>query len=410
MQTLKQEKYQAAKTHQERLKTLSLRRLFEDDKKRAQKFSCEVGGLYLDYSKNHITTETINILCDYADSCGLSESIEALFTGKKVNNTENKAALHTALRFQGQPISIEEHEVDTARKRMATCVKKIHSGEWLGFTNKPITDVINIGIGGSDLGPRMVTDALKAFHKNIKVSFVANVDGADLTDTLEDKKPETTLFIIASKTFTTLETLANAKSAKQWLINNGCPQDGLQQHFIAASTNSSAAQSFGVTEENIFPMWDWVGGRYSLWSAIGLPIAIAIGMDNFTSLLSGAHTMDEHYSQTPLKNNMPAIAALIAFWYSQFWGAKTQAVLPYSQRLQRLPAFLQQLDMESLGKSVDKEGRALSYSSGNIIWGTEGTNGQHSFHQLLHQGTELIPVDFILVKQAMSPLTQQHQY
>jgi glucose-6-phosphate isomerase len=410
MSNVKTECYAHLKRQQESLKSHSLRRLFEENEKRASLFSLELNGLYYDFSKNHITSETVKALCQYAKVCKLPEEIESLLTGKIVNHTENRPALHSALRFQGQAATEEELQVSSVREKMAQCVEKLHTEQWLGFTGKPIKTVVNIGIGGSDLGPRMVVQALSPYKKNINVRFAANIDGADLTDTLDTLHPETTLFIIASKTLTTLETLENALSARQWMLNNGCEESTLSQHFIAISTNIKGAQALGVSAENIFPMWDWVGGRYSLWSAIGLPIAISIGMDNFLELLAGAHDMDSHYRTAKMEQNLPIMAGLLTFWYGQFWNTKAHAVLPYAQRLSRLPSYLQQLDMESLGKSVKRNGSNVDYSTGNIIWGTEGSNGQHSFHQLLHQGTEIIPVDFITVNQPMSPLNDQHQH
>ncbi len=390
------------------IKTRSLRRLFEEDTKRVERFSLDTNGLYFDYSKNHITPDIFGTLCDFAQSQQLPQAIQALYSGKHVNNTEDRPALHTALRTQEEPKSHQEALVTHVKTKIADCVNKIHTGQWLGYSGKPIDTVINIGIGGSDLGPRMVVQALHAYKKNITVKFVSNIDGADLTDTLNECNPETTLFIIASKTFTTLETLENAHSARQWIITHAGDENILGKHFIAISADTEKAKAFGIQANHIFPIWDWVGGRYSLWSAIGLPIAIAIGMQHFEDLLAGANAMDQHYLQTDISHNLPATAALITFWYSQFWQAKTHAILPYAQRLSRLPAFLQQLDMESLGKSVTREGQAVDYSTGNIIWGSEGTNGQHSFHQLLHQGTECIPVDFIMINTPTSPLEHQH--
>lgn len=403
--------YLSLKEHRDTFKTYSLRRLFEEDSKRVERFSKELDSFYIDYSKNHITPETMRMLNEFAADRQLPQAINQLFAGEFVNNTEARPALHSALRFQGEPSTPEQKSAASVREKMAACVNKLHAQQWLGYTNKPINTVVNIGIGGSDLGPRMVAQALSAYQqKQIKVHFVANIDGADLCDTLATCDPETTLFIVASKTFTTLETLENAQSAKHWLLKNGITETQLKQHFIAISTNITAAKVFGVAEENIFPIWDWVGGRYSLWSAIGLPIAIAIGMDNFNQLLAGAHAMDKHYQESAIADNIPATAALISFWYSHFWQVKAHAVLPYAQRLSRLPSHLQQLDMESLGKSVTTNGANIDYSTGNIIWGTEGTNGQHSFHQLLHQGSEIIPVDFIMVNQSMSELSHQHTY
>jgi glucose-6-phosphate isomerase len=401
--------YPALRANYEELKTYSLRRLFEEDSLRAKHFSTELDGVYFDYSKNHLGAKTLELLCNLANECGLPEAIHGLLSGAQVNNTENRPALHTTLRHQGKSTTDEQQAAINTRKKMRRYVTQIHSNEWLGYTQKPITTVINIGIGGSDLGPRMVTQALSG-HKTWagEVRFVANIDGADISDVLSTSTPETTLFITASKSFTTAETLTNTLTAKNWLLAAGCKEEELSNHFIAITTNIDAAKAIGISENNILPLWDWVGGRYSLWSAIGLPIAISIGMDGFEELLAGANAMDEHYRDTELSHNMPVIAAFCSFWYSQFWNTQSHAVLPYAQRLSRLPAYLQQLDMESLGKSITKDGAAIDYPTGNIIWGTEGSNGQHSFHQLLHQGTHTIPADFILINQSMSPLTQQH--
>ncbi len=406
----KEEAYLQLEKHHSSIQAHSLRRLFEEDEQRVNRFSLELDGLYYDFSKNHISPEIFKSLCQYAYARQLPSKITALLSGEHVNNTEDRPALHTTLRQQNIPKSQEEYLVANTQEKMTLCVDKLHQGQWQGFAGQAITTVVNIGIGGSDLGPRMVVQALSGYQKSIEVRFAANIDGADLSDTLKGLNPKTTLFIIASKTFTTLETLENAKSARQWLLDYGCQESQLSQHFIAISTNNAAANAFGIKEENIFPMWDWVGGRYSLWSAIGLPIAISIGMENYLALLQGANEMDTHYQEQSIENNIPVVAALLTFWYSQFWDTKAHAVLPYAQRLSRFPSYLQQLDMESLGKSVTLNGDSVDYSTGNIIWGTEGTNGQHSFHQLLHQGTELIPVDFIAVKHSMSALTHQHQY
>jgi glucose-6-phosphate isomerase len=410
MKHISHDLYQALQQHKEKLTKLSLKRLFKEDNERSFKFSLEAGSLYFDYSKNHITSESMELFNRLTEEVALSPAIKALFNGEAVNNTEHRAALHTTLRAQGQPCSKNETVVAETLGKISLIVNQLHNSEWLGFSGKPITTVINIGIGGSDLGPRMVTRALHAYQKNIRVEFVANIDGADLSDTLTTSDPETTLFIIASKSFSTLETLENANSAKQWMLSNECPESKLTRHFVAISTNIKAVEDFGISPDNTLPLWDWVGGRYSLWSAIGLPIAISIGMTSFRQLLAGAYDMDQHYINTDTEHNMPVIAGLLSFWYSQFWGSISHAILPYAQRLKFLPGFLQQLDMESLGKSVTKHGQPVEYSTGNIIWGTEGTNGQHSFYQLLHQGTHIIPVDFVVVKDPMSELTDQHRY
>jgi glucose-6-phosphate isomerase len=399
----------------ESIKSKSLLELFSENPERSSELSFTLGDLFFDFSKNHITQHTLSLLCESAESRNLQENITALLDGEEVNNTEKRPALHTALREPAPNNEYNETEyskaVQAALSKMDSFVEAIHQQHWQGFTGKVIDTIVNIGIGGSDLGPRMVTQALAAYHTSkIKVHFVANVDGADIQDTLADLDPEKTLFIIASKSFTTLETLNNGLTARQWVLNAGCDKTALAKHFVAISSNIDAASEFGIAQDNIFPMWDWVGGRYSLWSAIGLPIALAVGMKNFRALLAGAHEMDKHFKTAPLQENIPVIAALLSHWYSHYWGTTSHAVLPYAQRLSRLPAYLQQLDMESLGKQVTKDGSPLTAQSGLVIWGTEGTNGQHSFHQLLHQGTQLIPVDFIAVKQSMSEYTDQHQH
>lgn len=391
--------------------TWSLRDLFATAPDRAQQFSAEAAGICLDYSKNHLREDTLALLLEFAQQIGLPEQIEALFAGANINNTEHRPALHTALRFQGEPKTDHERAVADCRAQMRSFADKIHSGEWRGFSGQRIEHIVNIGIGGSDLGPRMVVEALAPWQvEGLSVHFVANIDGADLSDTLARLPAENTLFIVASKSFSTLETLQNALSARRWVLDAGCAEHDLEKHFVAVSSNIVAAQDFGIAAENIFPMWDWVGGRYSLWSAIGLPIALACGFDTYEALLAGAHRLDRHFASAPLAENLPVLQALIHFWYRQCWGAGSQVTLPYAQRLAKFPAWLQQLDMESLGKGVDREGQALSYPSGSVIWGTEGSNGQHSFHQLLHQGTDLIPADFIAIRQPTSELAEQHRW
>ncbi|WKD48744.1 glucose-6-phosphate isomerase [Microbulbifer spongiae] len=389
----------------------SLRKLFSTDPDRAAHFSLEAAGIYLDYSKNHLRRDTLQLLLDYAADQQLNDQIAALLSGAIVNNTEHRPALHTALRFQGQPQTEHERAVEDCRTQMRQFSESIHQQTWRGFNGNPIRHIVHIGIGGSDLGPRMVVEALHPWHKaHLQVHFVANIDGADLDDTLVNLHPQETLFIVASKSFSTLETRENALSARRWILAGGCTEKQLAKHFVAVSSNVVAAQDFGIAPENIFPMWSWVGGRYSLWSAIGLPIVLACGYEVFEQLLQGAHAMDQHFATTPLKHNLPVVMALVHFWYRQCWHTGSQVVLPYAQRLARFPAWLQQLDMESLGKSVDRSGRALDYPSGSVIWGTEGSNGQHSFHQLLHQGTDLIPADFIAVKAPTSQLHAQHRW
>lgn len=391
----------------------TIKELFQLDPHRAEHYSLTVGPLLLDYSKTHLNETTLKHLLALAEDCQLGQAIQDLLSGKHVNNTEDRPAWHTALR---QKLDTEaaltpvQEEIRATKAQMAAFVQKLHSGHWHGHSGKTITDIVNIGIGGSDLGPRMVCKALSDFHlPQVKVHFIANIDGAEIYHTLKQLKPATTLFIVASKSFTTLETLENAKAARQWIVSDGCSISKLKHHFVAISTNLKNAIEFGIDEENIFPMWDWVGGRYSLWSAIGLPIALAVGWQAFEELLDGAAHMDEHFATAPLKHNMPVLLAFITFWYSQCWGAKSQAVLPYSHLLQRFPDFLQQLDMESLGKSVNRQGKAVAYPTGLALWGTEGSNGQHSFHQLFHQGTETIPLDFITILRENHPYPNQHQ-
>lgn len=397
-------------SHKEKHKW-SLRELFSSTPDRAQSMSTEAAGIYLDYSKNHLRQETLDLLLGLAEDIELRQQIQELLSGAAVNNTEHRPALHTALRFQGEPRTEHEQAVADCREQMRRFVEQVHSKSWTGFSGKPIRHVVNIGIGGSDLGPRMVMEALRPWNKNeLSVHFVANIDGADLSDTLATLPAENTLFIVASKSFSTLETRQNALSARQWMLDAGCHEDQLAQHFVAVSSNIVAAQDFGIAAENIFPMWGWVGGRYSLWSAIGLPIALGCGFDIYEQLLAGAHSMDRHFAEAPLSENLPVLMALIHFWYRQCWHTSSQVVLPYAQRLAKFPAWLQQLDMESLGKGVDRSGQHLNYPSGSVIWGTEGSNGQHSFHQLLHQGTDMIPADFIAVRQPTSELEEQHRW
>jgi glucose-6-phosphate isomerase len=400
----------ALDTEQQNLQRQTLNDLFTQNPQRARQFSLSACGLTLDYSKNYLTAHTCELLIDTAHEARLKTAIEALFTGEKVNNTENRSALHIALRSPNAETA-EEQAVHQTLTKLTRFVEKIYAGQWRGFTDLSITDVVNIGIGGSDLGPRMVTTALEPFHlPHVNVHFVANIDGADLTDKLAKLNPETTLFIVASKTFTTLETLENAKSARQWLSDAGCGEADIAKHFVAVTANVKKAQEFGIAKENFFPMWDWVGGRYSLWSAIGLPVALAVGMEQFKQLLAGAHAMDEHFRHSPFAGNMPVIQALLAFWYNQFWNAHSQVILPYNTLLKELPDYLQQLDMESLGKSVNREGEAVSYPTGLVIWGSEGSIGQHSFHQLLLQGTRMIPADFIVNRRAQHNLHHQQQH
>lgn len=396
--------------HRDSWQNLNLSQLFAEDSTRAERFTAAGAGIELDYSKNHITQETLDLLLDIAQQAKLPEAIKKLLAGDPVNNTENRPALHTALRHVGPPQTEQHQEVEETLARLEKLVANVHSGEWKGYAGDAITDVVNIGIGGSDLGPRMVTKALTPYHQSfVQVHFVANVDGSELHDLTNKLNPATTLFIVASKSFSTQETLENALSAREWMRNSGCAQDQLKHHFVAISSKVDKAVEFGIDADNVYPIWDWVGGRYSLWSAIGLPIAFAVGMDNFNRLRAGANAMDKHFAEAPLEKNIPALMGILMFWYSEFLGTSTQAILPYAYHLQLLPAYLQQLEMESNGKSVTRDGTPVDYPTGSIVWGTEGTNGQHSFHQLLHQGTSLVPIDFIAALKGHSPLEHQHR-
>lgn len=381
----------ALKKHRQYWHSVSLQQVFASDPRRADQYTLAAAGLQLDYSRNPLNDKTLQLFAALWKQAKVAPAIERLLAGDTVNPTEQRAAWHTALRQPKPPQEV----VDTLQ-RMEALVGAVHSGQWRGYSGKAITDVVNIGIGGSDLGPRMVTNALASFHAPaIRCHFVANIDPQDLTTTLASLEPDTTLFIVASKSFSTLETLANATLARQWFLRAGKTTD-IAKHFVAVSTAVEKAKAFGIAEKNIFPLWDWVGGRYSLWSAIGLSIALACGMEHFKALLRGAHHMDQHFRDAPAGENMPGLLALLEIWYSHFFAAQTHAVLPYSHALRNFPDFLQQLEMESNGKGVDRAGKTIGYSTGSIIWGSAGTIGQHSFHQLLHQGRAFIPVDFIL--------------
>ena len=405
--------WQALAQHQTALSKRPLNTLFGGNPDRFARFSLNTNGLLLDFSKNHIDTQALDLFNNLAQKAGLKEAIEAMFSGDVINNTEQRPALHVALRSP-EDQSENGQVVHQTLKRMTTFVDAVTRWQWQGFTGSPITDVVNIGIGGSDLGPAMVYSALSDFHLDgIRCHFVSNVDPAHLEQTLEDLDQGTTLFVIASKTFTTMETMLNAQSARRWLLD-ACDDSAdntkvLAKHLVAVSTNVEKAVEFGIPADNIFPMWDWVGGRYSLWSAIGLPVALGIGMDNFRALLAGAHDMDNHFRSTPATQNIPVMMALLDCWYQNFFATESRVVLPYSQQLHLFPAYLQQLDMESLGKSVTKEGAPVDVDTGGIVWGSAGTNGQHSFHQLLHQGTHLIPADFIAIAESASSNKEQHQ-
>ncbi|MDN3551686.1 glucose-6-phosphate isomerase [Mucilaginibacter aquaedulcis] len=391
----------------------SLKGLFDSDDQRFKKFSIQFEDILLDYSKNRIDDQTIALLIQLAKECSVNEAIEAMFSGEKINVTEGRPVLHIALRNRSnKPIYVDGKDVmpdvNSVLEHMKDFSNAIISGDWKGYTGKPITDVVNIGIGGSDLGPVMVTEALKAYKNHLNLHFVSNVDGTHIAETLKVVDPETTLFLIASKTFTTQETMGNAHSARDWFLAAGATEADVAKHFAALSTNAAAVEKFGIDTKNMFEFWDWVGGRYSLWSAIGLSISLSIGFDNFVKLLEGAHATDEHFRTAEFEQNIPVIMALIGIWYNNFFEAETNAILPYDQYMHRFAAYFQQGDMESNGKHVDRNGKEVDYSTGPIIWGEPGTNGQHAFYQLIHQGTKLIPADFIAPAQSHNPLGEHH--
>jgi glucose-6-phosphate isomerase len=406
--------WRALERHFEEVRGLHLRDLFADTPERAEELTVDAGDLHLDYSKNRLTQETVRLLVALAERAGLKERTEAMFAGEKINITERRAVLHVALRApEAERIPVDGadvvEEVHAVRRRMAEFSERVRSGEWKGFTGKRIRNVVNIGIGGSDLGPRMAYEALKDYSdRTMSFAFVSNVDPTQLWETLYGLDPEETLFIVCSKTFTTLETLANAGGARDWLLERLHDPAAVERHFVAVSTNAEEVSKFGIDTQNMFEMWDWVGGRYSFDSAIGLSLMVAIGPEGFEEMLRGFRAMDEHFRSVPLEANLPALLGLIGVWYINFFGAETQAILPYSQHLEHLPAYLQQLDMESDGKSVDLEGNRVDYATGPIVWGTAGTNGQHAYYQLIHQGTRLIPCDFIGFAQPNHEVHDQH--
>jgi glucose-6-phosphate isomerase len=392
----------------------TIKELFAADPERFGKFSVYLGDILLDYSKNRINEETMALLIQLARECQLKDAIEAMFNGEKINETEGRAVLHTALRNQsGNPVMTDGKdvmpEINAVLERMKDFSDRVLSGAWKGYTGKEITDVVNIGIGGSDLGPVMVTEALKSYKTRLNMHFVSNVDATQIAETLKDLDPETTLFLIASKTFTTQETMANANSAKEWFLKAGAKEADVAKHFAALSTNESGVSAFGIDTKNMFEFWDWVGGRYSLWSAIGLSICLAVGFDNFKQLLTGAYEADEHFRNTEFEENIPVILALLGIWYNNFFEAESNAILPYDQYLHCFAAYFQQGDMESNGKYIDRNGKRVDYETGPIIWGEPGTNGQHAFYQLIHQGTKLIPCDFIAPAISHNPLGKHHQ-
>lgn len=407
--------WQALQKHFDEMKDVTIADLFAKDGDRFSKFSATFGDqMLVDYSKNRITEETLAKLQDLAKECDLAGAIKSMFSGEKINRTENRAVLHVALRNRSNtPILVDGKdvmpEVNAVLEKMKTFSEAIISGEWKGYTGKAITDVVNIGIGGSDLGPYMVTEALRPYKNHLNMHFVSNVDGTHIAEVLKKVNPETTLFLVASKTFTTQETMTNAHSARDWFLKAAGDEKHVAKHFAALSTNAKAVGEFGIDTANMFEFWDWVGGRYSLWSAIGLSIVLSIGFDNFVELLSGAHAMDKHFFTTPAEKNLPVLLALIGIWYNNFFGAETEAILPYDQYMHRFAAYFQQGNMESNGKYVDRNGNVVDYQTGPIIWGEPGTNGQHAFYQLIHQGTKMVPCDFIAPAITHNPLSDHHQ-
>ena len=407
--------WQALQKHFDEMKDVTIADLFAKDGDRFSKFSATFGDqMLVDYSKNRITEETLAKLQDLAKECDLAGAIKSMFSGEKINRTENRAVLHVALRNRSNtPILVDGKdvmpEVNAVLEKMKTFSEAIISGEWKGYTGKAITDVVNIGIGGSDLGPYMVTEALRPYKNHLNMHFVSNVDGTHIAEVLKKVNPETTLFLVASKTFTTQETMTNAHSARDWFLKAAGDEKHVAKHFAALSTNAKAVGEFGIDTANMFEFWDWVGGRYSLWSAIGLSIVLSIGFDNFVELLSGAHAMDKHFSTTPAEKNLPVLLALIGIWYNNFFGAETEAILPYDQYMHRFAAYFQQGNMESNGKYVDRNGNVVDYQTGPIIWGEPGTNGQHAFYQLIHKGTKMVPCDFIAPAITHNPLSDHHQ-
>jgi glucose-6-phosphate isomerase len=400
--------------HHRVMRQATMRELFRQDPSRFERMSLRFEEMLVDYSKNRVTAETMRLLLALAEETALPDAIGQLFQGEKINATEGRAVLHTALRNRANtPVLVDGRdvmpEVNAVLAQMQRFADRVVSGEWRGYTGKPITDIVNIGIGGSDLGPVMVTEALRAYRKpHLRAHFVSNVDGTHIAETLRDLDPERVLFLVASKTFTTQETMANAATARRWFLAHASDAAHIARHFVAMSTNEPAVKAFGIDPENMFRFWDWVGGRYSLWSAIGLSIACTIGFDRFRELLEGAHAMDRHFRTAPLNRNLPVILGLLGIWYGNFFGAESHAILPYDQYLHRFAAYLQQGDMESNGKSVDRAGKSVGYQTGPIIWGEPGTNGQHAFYQLIHQGTRLVPCDFIAPAISHNPEGEHH--
>ncbi len=405
--------YEYLSNHLVDIADIQMKDLFAKDPERFKKFSIQFNDIFLDYSKNRIDDKTIALLMQLAKECQLEKAINSMFNGEAINETEDRAVLHTALRNRSNtPVLVDGEDVMPEINEVLAKMKKfseaIISGKWKGYTDKAITDVVNIGIGGSDLGPVMVTEALKSYKNHLNLHFVSNVDATHIVETLKKLDPETTLFLVASKTFTTQETMTNAHSARDWFLESGAAEADVAKHFAALSTNADGVGKFGIDTENMFGFWDWVGGRYSLWGAIGLPIALSVGFDNFEQLLSGAHEMDNHFRETEFERNIPVILAVLGIWYNNFFEAETEAILPYDQYMHRFAAYFQQGDMESNGKHVDRSGEIVNYQTGPVIWGEPGTNGQHAFYQLIHQGTKLIPCDFIAPAQSHNPLGEHH--
>ena len=401
--------------HYEKMKNVHMKDLFADDPERFAKFSIRFNEILVDYSKNRLSGQTLKLLTGLADEIGLRDAIEKMFSGDKINATENRAVLHVALRNRGNtPVYVDDKdvmpEVNEVLEKMKDFSQRVISGKWKGFTNQKVTDIVNIGIGGSDLGPVMVTECLRPYAKEgLSVHFVSNIDGTHITETLNGLNQETTLFMIASKTFTTQETMTNAFSAREWFLAYAKDQAHIARHFVAISTNTKDVEAFGIDKNNMFRFWDWVGGRYSLWSAIGLSIACYIGYERFSELLRGAYEMDRHFREAPFEENMPVVLALIGIWYADFFDARTEVILPYDQYMHRFPAYFQQGNMESNGKSVDRNGKKTDYQTGPVIWGEPGTNGQHAFYQLIHQGTKLIPADFLAPAISHNPTGEHHE-
>ena len=406
--------WKALEAHHREIRDVHMRELFAADPDRFSHFSLEIEDLLFDYSKNRIDQTTVQLLCEVARASGVGEAVHAMYSGEKINWTEDRAVLHVALRNRANtPILVDGEDVmprvSAVLEKMRNFTEAVRSSGWLGFTGRPIKAVVNIGIGGSDLGPAMICEALTPYCDGPRVRFISNVDATDFVEKTRDLDPAETLFVVASKTFTTQETMSNAHTARCWLVDALGDEAAVARHFAALSTNREAVEAFGITPESIFEFWDWVGGRYSSWSAIGLTVALAVGFDRFVELLDGAHTVDRHFIEVPLEENIPVLMAMLGIWYRNFFGASTKAVLPYDQYLRRFPAYLQQADMESNGKSIDRDGCRVGYATGPVIWGEPGTNGQHAFYQLIHQGTELVPCDFIGVINSHNPIGDHQQ-